>query len=51
MLQALCSHPAQPYTFVQPATCKPFSVPGFCNYFKKHLKRMSGMNISPGKLR
>ena len=51
MLLALFCQPAQPYAFLHPSTCKPFSVPTFCNYFKKHLKRMSGMDISPGKLR
>jgi len=51
MLQAMFSQPSQPYAFLHPATCKHFSVPGFCNYFKKHLKRVSGVDISPGKLR
>ena len=51
MLQSLFSHTAQPYAFLHPSTGKPFSVPSFCNYFKKHVKRMSGMDISPGKLR
>ena len=51
MLLSIFAQPAQPYAFLHPSTCKPFSVPSFCNYFKKHLKRMSGMDISPGKLR
>lgn len=52
LLLSLFRQPSeQPYAFLHPSTCKPFSVPSFCNYFKKHLRRMSGMDISPGKLR
>ncbi len=51
MLLATFAQPPQPYAFLHPSTGKPFTVSSFCYYFKKHLKRVSGVDISPGKLR
>ena len=41
----------QPYAFLHPSSCKPFTVASFCSYFKKHIYRVSNCDISPGKLR
>jgi hypothetical protein len=51
MLLSLFEKPDQPFAFLHPNTCKPFTVGSFCSYFKKHLFRVSKCDISPGKLR
>ena len=50
-LLSLSDQPAQPYAFLHPTSCKPFSVASFCSYFKKHIYRVSKCDLSPGKLR
>lgn len=50
-LLSLFDQADQPYAFLHPTSCRPFSVASFCSYFKKHIYRVSKCDISPGKLR
>ena len=50
-LLSLFEQDEQPFAFLHPGSCKPFSVASFCTYFKKHIYRVSRCDISPGKLR
>jgi len=50
-LLSLFDQADQPYAFLHPTSCRPFSVASFCSYFKKHIYRVSTCDISPGKLR
>ena len=50
-LLSLFQQDEQPYAFLHPSTCRPFTAASFCSYFKKHIYRVSKCDLSPGKLR